>query len=134
MAVSTRNWRAHSHQKSCMVTTTRAPEALAAGTSPAPSDCREWKWTTSGATTCRWARNSSVTAGLCQLRSSSQAVHGVVVIQCTARPVSSVSSQALSGSRSPSQPAYTDDSWPRAARPRASRWGWSVPPLVKLGG
>ena len=39
-----------------------------------------------------------------------------------------------SGCRSPSQPAYTDDWWPRSARARARRWGCSVPPLVKFGG
>ncbi len=102
---STRNCREHSHQKSCMVTTTLAPVALAAGSSPAPRDCNEWKCTTSGACFWTWSRKSSVTAGLSQLCSSSQPIQGVVTIQCTSRPGLVGVVPRLEGARSPSQPA-----------------------------
>ena len=105
MARSTRNWRGQHHQKSCMVTTTLAPDAAAMGTRVPPSDCRAWRWTTSGRTSARWAAKWAPTSGLSKLRSSPQPIHRPLATHRTARPVSSTSSQLSIGGRSPSHPA-----------------------------
>ena len=106
--MSTRNCRAHTHQKSCMVTTTGMPRSAAASSGPTPRPWRAWAWTTSGSHSASHASDTARTPGLSWFNGSSQPMKGPMATHRTATPTSSVVSQVLSGVRSGSRlPAST---------------------------